>query len=190
MATALNKQVVDEKTGETWADSFLSMAIENIKSTYGLYDLAMKADHKLTEEEQTELDELESSLKDSAKSNGFRNVKEMLQSSYGNGATLESYQAYYEICTYANSFYAAYEESLKYEDDELREYEGDESYKYNSYTYAHYLINVSDFLPEIGKDEKHTEEQTKAAEKGIALEDADIEVPRRFDFRMFVPKKK
>lgn len=33
-------------------------------------------------------------------------------------------------------------------------------------------------------------EKTKAAEKGIALEDADIEVPRRFDFRMFVPKKK
>ena len=165
MSTALNKQVVDEKTGETWADSFLSMAIENIKSTYGLYDLAMKADHKLTEEEQADLDSLESSLKDSAKKNNFNSVKEMLQSSYGNGATLDSYMAYYEVCTYANSFYAAYEESLKYEDDELREYEGNESYKYNSYTYAHYLINVSDFLPEIGKDEKHTEEQTKAAEK-------------------------
>ena len=33
-------------------------------------------------------------------------------------------------------------------------------------------------------------EKTKAAAKGITLEDADIEVPRRFDFRMFVPKKK
>ena len=32
-------------------------------------------------------------------------------------------------------------------------------------------------------------EKSKAAAKGIALEDADIEVPRRFDFRMFVPKK-
>ena len=33
-------------------------------------------------------------------------------------------------------------------------------------------------------------EKTKAAEQGITLEEADIEVPRRFDFRMFVPKKK
>ena len=33
-------------------------------------------------------------------------------------------------------------------------------------------------------------DKTKAAGRGITLEDADIEVPRRFDFRMFVPKKK
>jgi tetratricopeptide (TPR) repeat protein len=33
-------------------------------------------------------------------------------------------------------------------------------------------------------------EKTKAAARGITLEDADIDVPRRFDFRMFVPKKK
>ena len=33
-------------------------------------------------------------------------------------------------------------------------------------------------------------EKAKAAASGITLEDADIEVPRRFDFRMFVPKKK
>ena len=33
-------------------------------------------------------------------------------------------------------------------------------------------------------------EKAKAAARGITLEDADIEVPRRFDFRMFVPKKK
>ena len=48
MTKPLNQQVLDEKTGETWADSFLSMAVDNIKSTYGLYDLAMKAGHKLT----------------------------------------------------------------------------------------------------------------------------------------------
>ena len=165
MSTPLDKQVVDTKTGETWADSFLSMADENIKSTYGLYDLAMKADHKLTAEEQEDLNGLEASLKENAKTNKFKSVKEMLQSSYGNGATLESYLAYYEICTYANSYYTAYKDALEYDDATLREFEGEEGYKYNSYTFAHYLINVSDFLPTIGKDEKHTEEQTKAAEK-------------------------
>jgi tetratricopeptide (TPR) repeat protein len=33
-------------------------------------------------------------------------------------------------------------------------------------------------------------EKAKAAARGVTLEDAEIEVPRRFDFRMFVPKKK
>ena len=163
-STPLNEQK-NTTTGQLWSDYVLDMAVKNIKSTFGLYDLAMKADHKLTEDEQKELDGMEASLKDSAKQNSFTSVKEMLQSSYGNGANLESYLAYYEICTYANSFYTAYQDSLKYESDELREYEGDESYKYNSYTYAYYLLNVSTFLPEGVTESKATAEQKKAAEK-------------------------
>lgn len=167
MSTPLDKQVVDSKTGETWAESFLDMAIENIKSTMGLYDLAMKNNHKLTEDEQKELDNLEANLKDSAKQNNFNNIKAMLQSTYGNGATLDSYMAYYEICTYANSFYTWYQDQLKegYKSEDLREFEGNETYKYNSYTYSSFLVEVEDFLPEIGKDEKHTDEQKKAAEE-------------------------
>ena len=165
MTKPLDKQVVDSKTGETWADSFLKTAVENIKSTFGLYDLAMKNSHKLTDEEQKELDELEGNLTSNAKSNGFTNVKEMLQSTYGNGANLNSYLAYYEICTYANSFYTAYEESLKYDSETLREYEGKESYKYNSYTYAYYLLNTSLFLPDGVTEAKATNEQKKAAQE-------------------------
>ena len=167
MSKPLDKQVVDDKTGETWAESFLEMAVENIKSTMGLYDLAMKNNHKLTEDEQKELDSLESNLKDSAKKNSFNNVKAMLQSTYGNGATLDSYMAYYEICTYANSFYTWYQDQLKegYTSEDLREFEGKETYKYNSYTYSSFLVEVEDFLPKIGKDEKHTDAQIKAAEE-------------------------
>ena len=33
-------------------------------------------------------------------------------------------------------------------------------------------------------------QKAKAAAEGVTLEEADIEVPRQFDFRMFVPKKK
>ena len=36
----LNKQIVDEKTGETWADSFMKTAESTLKRTYALYDLA------------------------------------------------------------------------------------------------------------------------------------------------------
>ena len=33
-------------------------------------------------------------------------------------------------------------------------------------------------------------QKAKAVAEGKTLEDADIDVPRQFDFRMFVPKKK
>ena len=89
----------------------------------------------------------------------------MLQSTYGNGAKLDTYLAYYEICTYANSYYTAYQDALDYTSEELREFEGKETYKYNSYTYASYLINVDLFLPKLEKDQKHTDEQIKAAEE-------------------------
>lgn len=165
----LDEQAVDKNistAGGTWADYFLGETIKNIKSTFGLYDLAMKADHKLTEEEQKDLDGLEASLKDSAKKNNFKSVKEMLQTTYGNGANLESYLEYCRVCSYADSYYKAYEDALKYDDEALRDYEGEEGYKYNSYNFAHYLIESKLFLPKLEGDKKeHTKDEIEAANK-------------------------
>ena len=162
--TPLDQQPVSKDSKETWADSFLSMAVESIKSTYALYDLAMKDDHKLSDEEVADIASIEGSLKENAKQAGYKNVNQLLRATYGNGATLDSYLNYYTICTYASSYYTAHEDSLVYDDATLREFEGEEGYKYNSYSYAHYLINVSDFLPNKASSEI-TAEETKAAEK-------------------------
>ncbi len=164
----LDEQAVDSRissAGGTWADYFLTEAVKSIKSTYGLYDLAMKNDHKLTEDEQKELDGLEATMKENAKKGSYKSVKEMLQTTYGNGAALESYLEYYKICTYATSYYNAYEDSLKYDSETLREYEGEEGYKYNSYTFAHSLIESKWFLPDGVTEAKATAEQKKAAQE-------------------------
>ena len=164
----LDEQAVDKNissAGGTWAQYFLNEAVKTIKSTYGLFDLAMKADHKLTDDEQKELDGLEASMKENAKSGGYKSVKEMLQTTYGNGATVESYLEYYKVCTYANSYYTAYEDALKYDDATLREFEGEEGYKYNSYTFAHSLIESKWFLPDGVTEAKATAEQKKAAQE-------------------------
>ena len=62
--TPLDQQPVSKDSKETWADSFLSMAVESIKSTYALYDLAMKDDHKLSDEEVADIASIEGSLKE------------------------------------------------------------------------------------------------------------------------------
>ena len=46
----LNQQVYNQETGETWADYFVSMAYNNIKSTYAVYDLAMSKGFTLPED--------------------------------------------------------------------------------------------------------------------------------------------
>ena len=38
--TPLNMQVIDEETGETWADHFLEQAIDEARHVYALYNAA------------------------------------------------------------------------------------------------------------------------------------------------------
>ena len=162
MTTPLNQQIKDTQTGETWADYFLNGAITNIKSSFGLYNLAIKTNHKLTTAEELELANLNYNLQQKAKKNQYASIEEMLKAFYGNGANLESYQRYYRIITYASSYYNAYYDGLTYTSAQLREFEGSETYKYNSYSYATYLIQVDSFLP---NGETHTDEQKKAAQE-------------------------
>ena len=159
MTKPLNQQIKDAQTAETWADYFLNEAITNIKSIFSLYDLSINANHKLTTAEELELANLNYNLQQKAKKNQYTSVEEMLKAFYGNGADIDSYQRYYRITTYANSYFNAYYNALTYTSTQLREFEGNETYKYNSYNYATYLIQVDTFLP---NGETHTDEQKKA----------------------------
>mgnify|MGYP003293118306 CR=1 FL=1 len=162
MTTPLNQQIMDAQTEETWADYFLNEAITNIKSSFGLYDLAIKANHKLTTAEELDLANLNYNLQQKAKKNQYTSVEEMLKAFYGNGANIDSYLRYYRISTYAKSYYNAYYDALTYTSAQLREFEGNNAYKYNSYSYATYLIQVDTFLP---NGDIHTDEQKKAAQE-------------------------
>ena len=46
----------DAETGKTWAEYFIDSAIEQAKSDYAMYDLAMAENFTLPGEEQTTLD--------------------------------------------------------------------------------------------------------------------------------------
>lgn len=163
----LDAQTADKETGKTWADTFVEMAENNIKSTYALYDLAVENGHKLTEDEQKEVDTMFKNIDTYAKYYGFKNVNDYLRNVYGNGATIESYRAYYEISAMADSYYTAYADSLEYDADALRAYEKDKPYEYNSYTYATYYLAAAKFREGGTKNDKgeitYSDEEKKAA---------------------------
>ena len=142
----LNSESNTDTSGSSWADKFLNMAIENIKSTYQLYDLAVKNGFELPEDEKTSIDTLMSNLEIYALYYGYNDADAYLRGMYGNGANTDSYRAYYELCTIADCYYQEYSDSLVFDDAALRAYEADKFWEYSSYTYAYYYFNQSAFL--------------------------------------------
>ena len=142
----LNAASNTDSTGATWADKFLDMAIENIKTTYQLYDLAKQNGFQLSEEEQKGIDTMMSNLDVYAKYYGYSDADSYLTSTYGPGSNVDTYRAYYEVCTIADCYYTEYAESLEYDDTALRNYEADKIWQYSSYTYSYYYFNASTFL--------------------------------------------
>lgn len=197
----LAKQVYDEETGKTWFDYFLDTAIGDIKRTYALYDLAVQNDHKLTEEEQASLDSNIESVSIAAEFGGYKSVNAYLRQTYGYGSTEESYHNYLTISAYADSYSAAYNDSLVFTDERKAEFVGEEPFRYNSYNYTYYRVDVKDFLPEQQKDEDgykidYTEGQKLAAVQTARMyaetlasgiyqsEDAFLEAVRELDLNI------
>ena len=172
-SSPIGEQVVDKETGETWADSFLNMAIDNAKNTYALYDDAVAAGHKLTDEEQTSVQSLYDNMDVYASYYGYNNASAYLKSVYGNGANESTYKDYYEVTVLASSYYSAHARELKdsYKDVDIRGYEEDKLYEYNSYSYASHYMSVDKFKTGGTKDDDgnvtYTDEEIKAAEAAV-----------------------
>ena len=169
----LNEQVVDEATGETWADSFTDMALNNAKNTYALYDAAVAAGHKLSADEQAAMDQLYASMDTVSKERGYNSATAYLKAMYGNGSSEKSYKEYYEVTVLASSYYNAYVEALEesYTDEDLREFEKDKFDDYSSFSYAYHYMTVDDFLTggTKGEDGKitYSDAEKKAAEEAL-----------------------
>ncbi len=161
--------------GETWADYFIESALNSAKWTYAIYDKAVEAGHKLTEDEQKSLDNLGKNMEMFAKLYGFSNVDGYLRSQYGASATLDSYLKYYEVSMIASSYATAHHDSLKYDNTAIRDFEKEKMEEFNSYTWAYYYFNASSFL-EGGTETKDENGKTTVtysdAEKAAAVEKA------------------
>lgn len=141
----LNEQIINTETGATWADNFLTSAQNSIKSAYALYDLAIAAGHKLSDEEAASIDSQISILNLYAPLYGFSNANAYLRGTFGNGADTESYRRYLEVTTMATSYLSAYSESLEFSADAMKEFEALTPYRFNSFTYSTYYLSYTKF---------------------------------------------
>lgn len=143
---ALNEQVVDEATGKTWADDFLSTAKESARSAYAMKDAAEAAGYALSEEELTAIDNDLASLDLYATMYGYPNADAYLKAFYGNGADVKTYSEYTKLRALAESYYSHYAQELTYDAAALDAAESANPGAYSSYTYNAYYIPASKFL--------------------------------------------
>ena len=185
----LNEQILNQETGATWADNFVETANNAIKSTYALYDLAVKNGHKLSEDELKSIDGQLATYELYAYYYGHKNVDSYLRATYGNGASEKSYRNYLEVSALANSYLLAYSDSLEFTAQDLLDYQAKKPYEFNSYTYAVYELKVNSFLKGGTKDEKGNitySDEEKAAAVKAAEEAANLLAGGEFlDLEMF-----
>lgn len=165
----LNTQIFNEETNQTWADYFLECSINDIKGTYALYDAAVAAGQTLSESDIASVDAIMESIEYYAKYYKFDSTDAYLASLFGPGADAASYRAYYERNLLADNYYGYYYESLTYDEATLKEFEGENGHKYNSYSYATYYLATTKYLTGGTENEKgevtYTDAERKAAEE-------------------------
>jgi len=141
----LNEQIFDESTGETWADYFLEAAKNTAASVYAMNDAAKAAGFTLPEEEASNVDAIISNFSLYAGLYGFADAETYLKAMYGKGATMDGIRNYLEMSMLADAYKAAHQESLTYEDADLRAAEAENFDKYSSFNYNYYYLAASRF---------------------------------------------
>ena len=163
----LNEQYVDEEAGLTWADDFMSSAVDSAKSIYALYDAAIAAGHVLTEDEAFTVDTTMSNMQTYATLYNYSDIDTYLKAMYGAGASEEGFRAYFEMNALATSYYNAYEAGLTYDDAAIRAADAASPNTYNAYSYNYYSLSASKFLTGGTEDEEgnvtYSDEERAAA---------------------------
>lgn len=174
-SVALNEQVFNEETGETWADYFISEATSSAQSVYALADAAAAEGFTLPQEQQEQADIMASNLDSYATLYGYSDTNSFLKAQYGNGASKTSYMDYYRRSLLASAYQESHQDSLTYTPEQIQEADDADPVKYSSYSYAQYYIPVSSFLTGGTTDDSGATTYT-AAEREAAIAAAKIAI--------------
>ena len=166
-ATPLNQQMYSYDNNTTWADYFLTIAQSNAEYAYTYCAAAEAEGHTLSEAELEEVASYTALLEQYALSYGVSDLETFLKGTYGEFATVESFNAYQEKIALANSYRSAYADSLTYDDAAIDAAVAADPDKYASFTYHSYLITTNRFLSggTVGADgtTTYTDEEKAAA---------------------------
>ena len=174
MTAPLSSQTYNAETGESWADYYISEAIENARGIYALYDAAIAAGFEMSEEERAVLDDNTAIFQDYADLFTGGDVDLYLENLYGTGADLESYKAYVDVVGTANAYQTQYYNALSYDDAAVRAYEAAHYNDYTGYTFAYKFISYSNFLHDGTEGEDHDESTHTDEEIQAALAESKL----------------
>jgi hypothetical protein len=116
----LNEQIQDEETGKTWADYFVELALDEAKRDAALCKEAKNNGFELTKEQKENIDASIENIKMWAPYYGFNDANHYMRATYGNGANLRSYRAYFERCQLADAYYDAHLADYTYTDEQYQ----------------------------------------------------------------------
>ena len=175
---SLEDQKHPEQTEKTWAQVFVEQAIADATNIYSLYDAAVKAGHKLTEDEETAiLSNINTMSAYAIYYAYYDNLDDYLQYIYGPTANKETYTEYLRVQQMAQSYSNAHFDGLEYTDEDYREHEKKDYYLYSSYNFSAYEIVVSTYRQGGTKDENgntvYSDDEIAKAQ-AAAKADADL----------------
>lgn len=145
LTKSLDSQIYDATTRQTWGDYFLSIALDDVKTCYAMYNKAIAEKHSLTEDEKKANDATIADLKNTATKSGY-SLDAYLRLIYGNGADEKSYIEYKEKSALARSYLNKYHDSLSYTDKDFRDHEVEHFDDYTCFTYNTYHMTYDKFL--------------------------------------------
>ena len=157
---ALNQQVYNDETGETWADYFLNSAAESARAIYAVCQEAEKNGYVLPQENEDQITNAASNISLYASLYGYGKAEDYLKAMYGKGATMDGYQAYLRANMTASNYQTQYQDSLTFTADEIAAKDAEDAKVYNSYSYNQYYLSASRYLD----DNATNEEKAAAAE--------------------------
>lgn len=194
--TSLKSQIYDEDTGETWADFFEKMTLEQMKEDNKILIQALDAEYELNDEDNAMIEQEMETIQTTAYTYGYTELDDYFKAMYGKGMDEEAFLKALEQAHLISSYTNFVNTSFTYTQDELETYYGENSDKLDTFTYRYIHVSAEDVEKADYPDEADydaakeaavdvTEEQAIAYAAGITDEDGFIETAREYDPEMY-----
>jgi hypothetical protein len=173
-----SEQIYDEETGETYAEHFMSSALDTLQWAVVLSSEAEKAGYILSEDGQAELEATLASI-DTYRAEGGYSRSAYLKMLYGSFVDEKIFTEQLKMNLLASEYETYYQDQMEYTSEELEAYYSEHGADLDTYAYRYCFIS-GEAVPETddeGNEIEPTEEQTAAA-MAAAKEKADAMVAR------------
>ncbi len=185
MNASLKSQVYNESTGETWADFFEDMALQQMKADNNIYLEAKNNNYQLPEDERADMEAEIENLKSMGYASGYPNFSDYLKAGYGRSMTESVYRKNIERSYLVNSYVNYVRDSFEYTPELIESYYNENKGLFDTFTYRYFLVSAAE-VNEGDYPDDASYEAAKAAAIDAAGVKANDYVARISDEQSFI----